>query len=309
MRPVRKIVCYVLQKILFFLAASALVFLLVHSMPGSPVQVLLSMYQLPATPENVAFLSEKWGLDQPLPVQYLRWLRQFLAGDWGVSLITGRPVRDELLVRLPWSLFMGMTGVLSGIALSLALGYLAAAGSRAWERLSRLWAVAVQSCPAFLLAVFCMYILGVKYPLLHFFSKDLVSNVLLGAGIIAFYETGRLSRVVREQVLAVMKETYAVSALTRGFSTRRIVLRQAWRPVLYGLLAAAAADFAWVIGGTAVMEVALTVPGVSVFCVESVNHRDYAVLQSFLSLLVLWMFAVHAFFDAVLWRLRKRGAA
>src|SRR5215475_7418631 len=112
-------------------AVSILAFLVLHAMPGDPVAITLIADNVPVTPATVAALKHHWGLDRPLVAQYTAWLGRFTAGDWGRSFRTARPIRAELLGRLPTSLTLGLGGLALALGGGVVLGFLAARRPRA----------------------------------------------------------------------------------------------------------------------------------------------------------------------------------
>lgn len=194
-----------------------------------------------------------------------------------------------------------------GMLSAFPIGCMAAVKGRHWDVFSRLLSLTAQTIPSFIAVIILVYWLGIRFRFFSFFSSNLTANLTLGILLVAFYAAGRLSRVIKKQISELLTQPYVINDCLRGFSLSHILLFHIWKPILYSLLAAAESDFSWVIGGTAVLEFALAVPGISVFCIESINRRDYAVIQAFLALLILWMFAVHALFDVILSYLDKKN--
>ena len=108
----KKILSFIGKWLLIFLIASVAIFLLVRMMPTSPVNQWLSSYNLPHTEENIAYVTERMGLDKPLIVQYLSWMGNFLRGDWGYSLVSHLPIKEQFIKRLPYSVSIGVFGIL-----------------------------------------------------------------------------------------------------------------------------------------------------------------------------------------------------
>ena len=297
----KNVIAFLVKWLLIFVVASVMIFGVVRLMPSTPVEQWLTSFNLPHTKENVAKVTALMGLDQPLPVQYLAWLRNFFKGDWGLSLISHVSIRDTFMQKLPYSVSIG---------LSFFLGYRAALHiGGVCDRLSAALAVFSQSIPSFITSVFIIYFLGVKLRAVKFFTGS-VRNAMISAILItAIYQLGGLSRVVRNAFREEMRKSYVRFAISRGFSREYVLYRHASRPVLCTLIGAVIANFAWVFGGSTVLEFAFTIPGVSYFLVDSMQSSDYTVLQTYLLVVVIWMFCVHAVLNLALYALDVRRRA
>lgn len=206
--------------------ASAVVFAVVRMMPTTPVQQLLTARQLPATPENVSALEHAWGLDLPLPEQYLSWASNFLRGDWGTSMVSRLDIRDEFLSKLPYTLLIGLGGTALGAFASFWLGFVAALRPRGLaDRLSRALAVLVQTVPQFIVAMVIIYVIGVRLRAVRFFSGSGVPGLVAATAIIAVFLAGSLSRVVAVRFLEQMSSAHVRFALSRGWSRSSALLR------------------------------------------------------------------------------------
>lgn len=271
------------------------------------MQVYLESQGLPVTPEAIEVLRLKWGLDGPLTEQYVRWIVGFFRGDWGNSLSSGLPVRSEFLTRLPISLAIGLGGVVLALLLAFPLGMLAQTRGGVWEWTTRALAVLGQSVPSFLVCTLVISIIGVQLKWVPFYRLPPHQAVVAPMLVVALYSLGQLSRVARAHAEQEAEEPYVQAALSRGSTMSRVMWSDTWRPVLYGLVSAVTAKMAWVIGGTAVVEYVFAVPGVSTYVITSITSRDYLVVQSYLMVLVLWMFGAHLVSGFVLNRLDPRS--
>lgn len=287
-----------------------MIFGVVRLMPSTPVEQWLTSFNLPHTEENIARVTRLMGLDQPLPMQYLAWMRNFFRGDWGLSLISHVSIRETFQQKLPYSVSIGLGGILLSATLAFFLGYRAALHTGGvCDRLSSVLAVFSQSIPSFITSVFIIYFLGVKLKAVKFFTGSVRNAMITAVLITALYQLGGLSRVVRNAFREEMGKSYVRFAISRGFSREYVLFRHASRPVLCTLIAAVIANFAWVFGGSTVLEFAFTIPGVSYFLVDSMQSSDYTVLQTYLLVIVIWMFFVHLVLNLALYALDVRRRA
>ena len=241
----KNVIAFLVKWLLIFAVASVMIFGVVRLMPSTPVEQWLTSFNLPHTKENVAKVTALMGLDQPLPVQYFAWLRNFFKGDWGLSLISHVSIRDTFMQKLPYSVSIGLSGILISAVLAFFLGYRAALHiGGVCDRLSAALAVFSQSIPSFITSVFIIYFLGVKLRAVKFFTGS-VRNAMISAILItAIYQLGGLSRVVRNAFREEMRKSYVRFAISRGFSREYVLYRHASRPVLCTLIGARAIWFA-----------------------------------------------------------------
>ena len=282
------------RALLLFGLLSLAVFLLPALLPGDPALTTLVERNQEPSAGNIAALQAEWGFDDALPVQYARWLGQLVTGDWGTSLRSGRPVADEIGARLPWSAAIGGGGLLLAVLLSLPAGFAAALWRGGWfDRFTGLLSVAVQTAPAFLIAVLLAWLLSAKLRWLSVYTGAPEERLAIPVLLVALYTFPPLARVVRNACLTAADEPYFLTALSKGLSRGRALLAHTGHPVALVLIAAVTPQMAWAIGGTAVVEVIFAIPGLSQFVVESVVARDHAVLRAFILLVALGMIGVH----------------
>ena len=294
--------------LLIFFVVSVLAFLIPRLIPDDPVKTLLDSHQMPVTEENVARIRAAWGLDRPLTEQYGTWITRFIQGDWGSSLVTKQDIRGEFMDKLPYSLTIGLGGMLLSIPAAFFLGYGAAVRPRGFcDRFTRLLSLLSVSIPSFVLSVLVIYWLGVKLRAVRFFTGDSLWGLAIAVLLMVLYSAGPAARIVKSHFLKEKTELYVTVTVSFGFSERYALLHGASRQVLYGLLSVLIARFAWMLGGSSILEFAFGIPGISWFLVESMRLPDYYVLQSYLMVVVLWMFAVHLVFAVVMNRLDRRA--
>ena len=304
----RKALIFLLKWVVIFFLASIMVFVIVRMMPTTPVDKWLDAYHLPHTPENVAFLTAKMGLDEPLPVQYWTWITSFFQGDWGVSLVSGEDIRDKFIAKMPYSFSIGIVGILLGGVGAFFLGYRAALHrGGAFDRASSFLTVFAQFVPQFIFAILIINALGVRLKLVSFFSGDGMGGLVAAMLVTALYCTGAFSRVVRSSYREQMGTSYVRFAVSRGFGKKAVLLAHAYKPVLANLISAMITRFAGVFGGSTVLEFAFAIPGLSTMLVSSLDSRDYAVLQTYILVVILWMFFVHVVLNLVLRALNARS--
>ena len=292
---------YLIKWVIIFLVASILVFTVVRMMPSTPVDKWLDAYHLPHTEENVAYMTEKMGLDRPLYVQYVQWIGNFLRGDWGVSLVSGEDIRQRFLDKMPYSFSIGVLGLLIGALSSFFLGYRAALHrNRFCDRLTTFLTIFSQSVPMFVVSILIINAFSVRLRIASFFTGDGKYAIVASILLTALYATGGLSRVVRSAFRDEMGKSYVKFMVSRGFSRETVLLRHAYKPPLASLVSAVITRFAGVFGGSTVLEFAFAIPGLSTMLASAMDSRDYAILQTYILVVIIWMFVVHLVLNLLL---------
>ena len=297
----KKILLFIVKWLIIFWVASVVSFGVGRLMPGSPAQLLLQAYDLPETPENIEMIERQWGLDEPLIKQYGAWMKNFLRGDWGRSMISKLEIRKLFLKKLPYSLILGFGSILISSLFAFFMGFAAAIrpGGLA-DKLSRGLAVFAQTVPSSILAVLTIYLIGVKLKAVKFFTGGSTAGVVAATLFLSLYAMGGLARIVRIHFREQMGKPYIRFAIARGFESNYALLRYGRRPVLYGLVSVLIPKFGWILGGSSVMEFIFTIPGISYFLVDSIRLRDYYVIQSYIMVVVIWMFAINCISNLIM---------
>lgn len=261
------------------------VFLVIHLLPGDPAAVLLGPF---ATGDREAALRHMWGLDRPLAIQYVQYMRNIAAGDFGVSFLTGQPAAYQLLSLLPYTVVLGVAALLIAVGAGIPLGVAASV----WhdspvDRLSLFASLLLISAPSFLVGIVLLIVFSARLGWLPSIGAgtfaqpgSIVSHVILpalalSAGLLAY-----LTRITRTTLLSVLREDYVRTARAKGLAGRAVVFTHALRNALlpvFSILGLAAGD---VVGGAVVIETVFARPGVGSLLVNSVTGRDYVQVQA-----------------------------
>ena len=285
----KKIALFFIKWILIFFTGSILIFAVVRLMPTSPVDHYLTGMSLPLTDENREIVTRSMGLDQPLK------------GDWGKSLTSRLDIRTEFMAKMPYSFGIGLGGILLGAFFAYFLGFGAALHRNGFcDRFSSALSVFTQAVPGFIVAILIIYFFGVKLKAVKFFTGDGKFSVFTVIVIMAFYRIGPWARVVRNAFREEMNKSYVRFSISRGIPKNKVLFFHAYKPVLCCLVSAVMSDFAVVFGASSVLEFAFTIPGLSYFLVRCMQHSDYNVIQSYILVVIVWMFFVHLVLNVIL---------
>jgi|ERR1051326_5147442 peptide/nickel transport system permease protein len=253
--------------------------------PGNPAYVLLGSY---ATPDRVAALTRDWGLDAPLPIRYLTWLRHALAGDLGESVFSKQPVTAFLANSLPVTLELSLMALTLALAVAIPLGLLLAFNSRRWwSRPLMLISTVGVSIPGFWTGLLLVLLFAVKLQVLPSggyvaFTEDPAGNLThmaLPTLTLAMFLAPPLVRYLRSSAVAILSEPYVKTARSKGISTARLLTRHVAPNALIPMLTFLGLQIGTLISGAIVTEVIFALPGMGRLGLDAILNRDYALVQ------------------------------
>lgn len=295
------------QMLLLILGISLVAFAVMQLAPGDPVDMLVERH---AAPEVKAQIRQLYGLDQPLTVQYLRWLSRALQGDFGRSFVSGEPVLHLILERLPYTLYLNLVVLVLLYLIAVPLGMLSAL--RRHSRLDHaitLIAFCGQSLPGFWLAMLLIYLVAVPShgwlpingmasyginiqtaPLLTV-VLDRLRHLILPALVMLLGDLAGVARYVRSSLLEVLQQDYIRTARAKGLSERAVNYRHALRNALLPLVTLVGLELPILFSGTFLLEVVFSWPGLGLVLMRAVQQRDYPVVMAFNTLSATLMVA------------------
>src|SRR3977135_1962007 len=267
------------------LGISILVFLLVHLIPGDVAQILLGTQ---ATDQQIETLRRSFGLDRPLPVQYLDWLSHILRGDFGVSFRTNRPVPPDLVSRFGVTLQLTLVSMVIALVVAIPLGVASAANrGRGSDAISRVLALLGLSIPNFwlgtMLILFVSLVLHWLPPVGFVSLLDnpwlgiqtlILPSVALGTAVAAF-----IMRMVRSSLLEVLRQDFIRTAQAKGLEERTVLYRHALKNAFIPILTVIGLQIGYLLGGAVIIESIFSLPGMGRFLLDSINNRDYSIVQ------------------------------
>jgi peptide/nickel transport system permease protein len=266
------------------------VFSLLHISPGSVERTLLG--NRPASPESLEAIRAQYNLDDPLPVQYARWLGGVLRGDLGISIRSGEPVTEMIARTLPLTLQLAAFGAVLAIVIGLPLGTIAAIRhGRAVDRGVVAVSIAGVSTPPFAAALLLLYLLAVRVDLFPVYGigsgfAGRVQHLTLPAFALALANIGLVVRVTRAAMIRELSRDYVVFARGRGLSRSR-TWRYALRNSLVPILTASGLIVTSTLVGTVLVEIAFALPGLGTQLVNAITFKDIPVVQAIALLLTV----------------------
>jgi peptide/nickel transport system permease protein len=270
------------------------VFSLIHAAPGGPTAVFLSNPGV--RPEDIERLRRALGVDQPLWVQYLRWLAAFVRGDWGYSFSDNRPVIERVLERAPATLELVGASLGAAAIAALLFGMIAAATRGRWpDRLVSGAAAAGIAIPAFWFGLVLQLLFATTLGCII----DRLLHLVLPATVLAGTHAAAWTRYLRASMIEVFGQPFVSAARARGVPERRILVRHVLRAALLPVLTVALLDAALLVSGAVVTESVFAWPGLGTLFTEALARRDYPVLMAMLMVASSAIVAVNVAADAI----------
>jgi len=270
-----------------------IVFVIVRILPGDPAMLILGDQ---ASQEAIAALHVRLGLDHPIVVQYIQFLSHALRGDWGVSMVSGRPVLAEVLNVLPWTLELTIVSLALGIILGVPLGVWAAVRRNTLaDYVVRVLSLAGLSFPAFVAAIILLFLFAIEFrwfPVISARKGSLgawTQSITLPAISLGLNAAAYITRVTRSAMLEVLSEDYVRTARAKGAPQRVVIWRHALGNATIPIITVCGLYLSTLIGNSVLTEIVFSRPGLGKLIVGALSQRDYTTLEG---MMVVYTFAV-----------------
>jgi ABC-type dipeptide/oligopeptide/nickel transport system permease component len=297
---------YAIRRMIYVLptlwAVVTFVFFLIRIVPGGPAVAALGSY---ATEESIQELEKQMGLDKPILVQYGKFLKDLCQGDLGKSLITNKPISQEIARALPYTLDLAIGGMIIGILFGIPTGIITALKrNRSPDYIGRILSLIGISMPEFYLGILLMYIFAIKlqlFPVLgggdlsHLGSR--LYHLFLPALTLGIIMTAFISRMVRSSMLNVLGEDYVRTARAKGLHERKVIYKHALRNALIPTVTVIGIYMSILMGGSVLTEIIFSRPGLGKMMVFAVKDRDYIALQSVIIIFSAFVFLFNLITD------------
>ena len=301
------IVKRLLQIVPTVLMITLVVFVMMHSIPGDPVVALLGDAY---TEEDAVRVRQAYGLDRSVLVQYVIWLGKLVQGDWGTSILSGRPVLQDVLVRLPVTLELIVLSMAVALVIAVPAAIIGAVRQNTWaDYTATTVAMIGVSIPEFFVGVLLLLVFSVGLGGLLPSSGWVylpgtcptivcgvslwgnVQHILMPAIALGIGRAAILTRLLRASMLEVIRSEYVTTARAKGLADRPVVLKHALKNALIPTITVMGLQVGFLIGGAIVVETLFAMPGLGTFGIEAIIARDYQQVQGF-ALLTAFAFVV-----------------
>ncbi|MEL6149036.1 MAG: ABC transporter permease [Chloroflexota bacterium] len=283
--------------LLTLVATSAIIFALTQLLPGDVARLILGRT---ASDTSIEQFNERFGLDDPAPIQYVNWLGRFVVGDWGVSYSgANAPVRGLVLGRLSNSLTLAGFTLLISLPLSILLGVMAALRENTWiDGTVSVLSLGVVGLPEFVTGILLINIFVLRlewFDAIAIIDDDMTVGrwlriLTLPAITASFVLVGYISRMTRAGMIDELKKSYVRTAQLKGLSQRQVIFKHVLRNGLLPTITVIAISIGWLIGGIVVIENVFRYPGIGSLLVDAVNQKNIPVLQA-VTMVIVFAFA------------------
>jgi peptide/nickel transport system permease protein len=298
---------YILRRVLLMiptlLLVSFFIFSIVRLLPGDVVAIMISEQ---GYADDEAELRKTLGLDKPVIIQYVMYMKNVFKGDLGKSLWSGKPVTEELARRLPTTLRLGLLALFWTILMGVPIGVLSAIYQDRWsDYLLRSVAIGGLSIPGFWIATLLLVFGAIWFkwvPPMDYvaFSEDplkSLSQLLAPSFILSISLSAGIMRMTRTMMLEVMKEDYIRTARAKGLAGWVVVVRHALKNALIPVLSIMGIQIAVLIGGTVIMESIFVLPGMGKYLIDAISWRDYPAIQGINLFICTWIISINLIVD------------
>ena len=274
--------------ILILIGVTFLAFLLAYFSPSDPAAVLLNQSGISPTEEQLQEKRHEMGLDKPFLVQYGTWLENLLKGDMGDSYKSGKPVTESFVKAIPKTLALTAFSLFLTMLISIPLGLGCARHKDGlFDNIVRIITYLFASLPSFFVALLALYFFAIHFHWFNVIAENNFSGMIMPALVLALSLCAWYTRQVRAIALEQMSAGYIVGLRARGVSERAIFTKHILKNSMVPIVTLMGLSFGSLLGGTAIVEMIFSWPGVGRLAVEAVNFRDYPVIQAY----AVWMSA------------------
>jgi len=279
------------------LGVSTLVFLIIHLIPGDPVTLMLGDTALRSDIEN---LRKELGLNEPIYVQYLKFLLNTFQGNLGRSIHTNRPVIQTISERFPATMELAIGAIVVSLLISLPLGILSALKKDTIiDNGSRIFALLGISIPNFWLGPLLIILFSVKLGLLPVSGRGGIENLILPSITLGLGMSAIITRMVRASLIDVINENYIVAARAKGLRESSVVIKHALKNAFLPVVTIVGLQFGALLSGAIITESVFTWPGIGTLTIEAINRRDYPMVQGCIFVIAMCYVIVNLVTDLV----------
>ena len=291
-----------MQAVPLLFGLTMVIFVILMVLPGNPARMIQGYH---ANPETTAYLIEKWGLDQPLPIRYVRWLWGVIRLDFGRSLYTNRPVLPTVMSHLANSLFLGLLAVVGGALTAIPIGVISAIKPDSKiDGLSRLAALFGLSMPVFWSGMLMQLFFAVHLKILPvsgmagaLFTVDRLKSLILPVLAVIIVGAAMDARVLRSSMMEIVNKEFILAARAKGLRMRDVVKDHALPNAILPFFTMVGLHMRMVLGGLVIVETVFSWPGIGLLFYQSVYNRDYPMVQACALVIAVGVFLVNLLVD------------
>lgn len=275
-----------LVAVIVVFASTLIVFSILFLTPGDPVRLITGTMRV--TPEKLEEIRHDLGLDQPLPVQYIRWVGRVMQGDLGTSIAAKRGVGGMLLERLPYTLLLTGTALILSVIIALPLGVISSVNQyKTIDHVSMGMALFWLSMPNFWLGLMLMLLFGLWLGWVPISGYSGFKSLILPAVTLGLPEVGLLARLMRSEMLEVLRDEYIKTARAKGLKEFFVMYKHALRNAVIPVVVYLFLGIPWLISGSVVVETVFSWPGMGRLLYRSILLKDFPVVQAIILIIAV----------------------
>ncbi|MFQ5469011.1 MAG: nickel ABC transporter permease [Gammaproteobacteria bacterium] len=286
-----------ISALLVILGVSCLVFLLIHIVPGDPVEVMLGESSLPADRET---LRHALGLDLPLLEQLANYFSGLFQFDLGTSLHSRKPILDLIIERVPATVELAFAGLMVALIIAFPLGILAAVRKDTpWDGGAMMFSLLGISIPNFWMGPILILLFSLWLGWLPVSGKNGIDSLILPALTLGTAMAAILSRMIRASLLEVLGEDFIRTAYAKGLNPHRVIFYHALPNAMLPVITLIGLQFGTLLAGAVITEIVFSWPGIGSLTIDAINRRDYPVLQAAVLLITVTYVVINTLTDLV----------
>ena len=263
--------------VLVVLFVSMLIFAIMQAMPGDTIDLMVDTR---VSPEKVAEIKARWGLDKPPIVQYFYWLKNILQGDFGTSISLKQGVKDLIIQRLPYTLMLTGASLIIEYCVAIPLGLWAAVKkNKLPDKVLTVSTIVLWSMPPFWLGVLFMLVFSIWLGILPLSGWSGIKSLILPAFTLALPTLAQIFRLTRSEVLDVLDEKFVTTAHAKGLKNKIVLVKHVLRNAMIPVTVMFFLSLPWLIGGSVVVENVFAWPGMGQLLFKAISKQDFVIVQ------------------------------
>ncbi|MAN76695.1 MAG: glutathione ABC transporter permease GsiC [Rhizobiales bacterium] len=295
----------ILAAILTIWVTTIAVSMLIHIVPGDPVQIMYAQSQ-GTTPEQLDQIRATLGLDKPIITQYFMYMGRLFQGDLGYTIRGEQPVLDLLMLHLPYTLVLAGTALVIAVAIGLTLGFIAAYKRGSWLDTTLMTAAILGvSMPSFWLGLILLFTFAVQLEWLPVAGSN-IQNLILPAITLGVANAAIIARLTRSSMIDIFDQDFIRTARAKGLPRAAVLYRHALRAGLVPIVTMIGLQFTYMMGGAIVVENVFGWNGVGRMAIQAIFQRDYPLIQGFILMFAIIVVIVSLLMDLLYVRLDPR---
>lgn len=265
------------------LGITVITFVLTSFSAGDTARILAEKVYNHPTVDQIEEIRHEEGLDLPLHIQYGRWLKKVIKGDFGNSIDSGEPAIEELLTHFKPTLKLGLIGLVLLVLISVPLGVFSVVfENRLIDKIIKLFSYISVSMPSFWLGLLCLYVFGVKLGIISVIGADTDGNPIIAAFVLDFGFFGILIRLIRANLIEVMNKDFIRACRAKGLGTTRILFVHGLKNAIIPVITRSSSIILHLVTGSAVIETIFSIKGVGYLALNAISLKDLPVIQCYI---------------------------